>query len=439
MNRIYLTVIISFVVIIANAQTQGGVLSLSREKAIEIAIQKRFDKKAQTVHSQSAQSAINDAKKQWLPDIAGTSETRYNPQLQKTIIPGGILPNYDKPSLLALGGAVNTSYINLSLEQSIYDKEKNIQLALSKNDYQSRLEKEKETEIQIKDEVLKAYLEILLKEFQYKIAEDIQERSIEYLKLSKAKFENGKIIENDYLRVKLDKDNADVAVSVSLQQYKLAKITLCFRLNLPAETKIELSENLNDIAAENKHYSLQQRTELRQSMLQIQKDSILLKGVKQNWFPKISFVANYTYQYQNEKYQFDNKGWWSPYSYLGLKATFPISNILKSKSDVVVKKLTLDESRLRYEHIQTEINFAVSKSISDIENARNNLIVAKANYELAQKIFKNHQQQFSLGMFDYSNLLDTERTLRTSEQQYTEAVYFYMLAYMENQKQTGNL
>jgi len=62
----------------------------------------------------------------------------------------------------------------------------------------------------------------------------------------------------------------------------------------------------------------------------------------------------------------------------------------------------------------------------------------KANYDLSNIIYLNQKQQYDLGSLLYSNLLDTEKTLNTAEQNYIKAVYDYLMAKINYDKALGN-
>ena len=62
----------------------------------------------------------------------------------------------------------------------------------------------------------------------------------------------------------------------------------------------------------------------------------------------------------------------------------------------------------------------------------------KSNYELSQVIYQNQKQQYKIGSLLYSSLLDTDRTLSATEQNYIKAVYDYLLASINYQKAIGN-
>ena len=63
----------------------------------------------------------------------------------------------------------------------------------------------------------------------------------------------------------------------------------------------------------------------------------------------------------------------------------------------------------------------------------------KSNYDLSQKIYKNQQQQFALGAFQFIDLLDTERSLHTTERNYVQAVYDFLVAKINYEKAIGAL
>jgi outer membrane protein TolC len=64
---------------------------------------------------------------------------------------------------------------------------------------------------------------------------------------------------------------------------------------------------------------------------------------------------------------------------------------------------------------------------------------AKKNYKLSQTIYKNQQKQFGIGVFHYTDLLDTKRSLTKTEQNYIKAVYKYLLAKIQYKKVVGEV
>jgi outer membrane protein len=63
--------------------------------------------------------------------------------------------------------------------------------------------------------------------------------------------------------------------------------------------------------------------------------------------------------------------------------------------------------------------------------------ITRTNYQLSGSIYQTQKQQYQLGAFSYGNLLDTERSLSTAEQNYIRAVYDFLLARVNYQQAIG--
>jgi len=63
--------------------------------------------------------------------------------------------------------------------------------------------------------------------------------------------------------------------------------------------------------------------------------------------------------------------------------------------------------------------------------------VAKENYNLSQRVYELKKQQFNLGSFAYEKLLDIEKSLAATEQDYISAVYDFLIAKINYNKALG--
>jgi Outer membrane protein len=63
--------------------------------------------------------------------------------------------------------------------------------------------------------------------------------------------------------------------------------------------------------------------------------------------------------------------------------------------------------------------------------------VAKENYNLSQRVYELKKQQFNLGSFAYEKLLDIEKSLTATEQDYISAVYDFLIAKINYNKALG--
>jgi len=434
-------IVFSGITISANAQAPQKI-SLSLQQAIDTGLKNRFDIQANQYNILVAQNDISKSKEAWIPDVKAYGDIQYNMQIQSTLIPGGFLGS-DKPQLLALG-AKNTSILGISLNQPLYQPGINSSIKIAENKQALEAEKNEQSKIQVKTQIATAYLNVLLKRLQRQIASNEEDRYRKYMDLAQGKFQNGALIENDYLRAKLNYENAKVQLQTASQDYDLSLDKLRNEINIPEETQLILIDSLNGQhnISQNTSDAFSQadtRTEIKQLKIEQTGDQLSLTKMRRNELPTISFVANYAEQFLYIDFNYFKGQWWRPFSYVGLEISIPITSRLKNKNNIREGQFRIAQTKLELQQTESDIHYEIQKALTDLDNAQQNMQSTKSNYDLSQKIYKNQQQQFALGAFQFSDLLDTERSLHTTEQNYVQAVYDYLLAKINYEKAIGGL
>ena len=111
-------VIFIFITTTCHVQAGTDTLRLSRSEAIKIGLQNRFDLKANAYDVRIAASKIIQAKNNLFPEINGSASLKYSPQLQNSVIPGGVLPGFDQSQLVPLT-VKSESVFGLNLSQPV--------------------------------------------------------------------------------------------------------------------------------------------------------------------------------------------------------------------------------------------------------------------------------------------------------------------------------
>jgi outer membrane protein TolC len=341
-------------------------------------------------------------------------------------------------------GAKNASTFGLSLKQPVFEPGINSNIKLAKNKQALTQEKNRQSEIKIEIQIATAYFNVLLKRLQRQIASNEEKRYREYMELAQGKYQHGDLIENDYLRAKLNHENAKVQVQTVTQDYALSLDKLKNEINIPRETQLVLADSLNGetVISENTTGAFNQaegRTEIKQLKIEQLGNKLTLEKMHRNALPTLSFVANYSEQFLYDDFSYFKNQWWKPFSYVGLQLSIPITSNLKNKNNIREERLKIDQTNLELKQTQSDIHFEIQKALTDLDNTRQNVQSTKSNYNLSQTIYKNQQQQFALGAFQFSDLLDTEKSLHTAEQNYVQAVYNYLVAKINYEKAIGAL
>ncbi len=403
---------------------------ISLQQAIQIGLQNRNDLKAEKINTNLAKNNIIQNKKAWIPELKAEGNVQYNTQLSPTFIPKGFL-GFDEGGLVALG-AKSTSAFGLSLKQIIFKPGINTDVKLAKVNLALQKEKIRSNKIDIKNNIATAYLNVLLKKLQVQIAKNEEIRFETYKNLAEGKYKNGTLIKNDYLRAKLDDKNAKINTKTAEQNYELAKVFLKYQMNIPKETSIILTDSIGHLSFiplnKNTILPLKNRTEIKQLKLQQQQNSLQIRKIRQNALPTVSFIGYYAQSYQNQNFHYDESKWWAPNSYIGLQFSIPLTENISNKSNIRKQEWQRQQLKLQLKQEQSDIHYQVQKAATDLQNTTENMQSAKANYKLSQIIYKNQQKQSAIGVFHYSDLLDTEKSLNKAEQNYIQTVYDYMMA-----------
>jgi len=425
----------------SSLSAQNDTLKLTLNEALQLGLTNRFDVKGNHLNIDIAWNRLLKSNKELLPDLSAGEKLVYYGQIQPSIIPAGYL-GFTEPRKIAIGMKNNTSF-SLDLNYTIYKPGLYTDIKIASNNLKLEEERTNKSEINIKIEIAEAYDNILFKSLQYEIALKNENRYKEYFDLTKGKYSNGAILESDMLLAELDYKNAIAGTEKQKQDYTLSIMNLKYKINIPEQTVVVLTDSLHsqdeaDISDVLSADALTKRSEIKQLAIEQTGNELQLKKAKQNYLPSLSLFANYTQFYQGPQFDYSNNFFWAPVNYIGIKLSVPITGKIKNTNSVKEYKLRLVQTDLTQKQKSADIQYEVQESLTRLKNAKQNLITAKDNYLLSQKVYELKKQQYNSGSFSYEKLLDTEKSLSTTEQEYIAAVYNFLIAEISYRKAIGN-
>jgi outer membrane protein TolC len=419
---------------------QIDTIKLSLNQAIELGLNNRFDAKSGVLNIDMAKNKVVMSKKELLPDILANGKITYNGQVEPTIVSAGLL-GFTESQKIALSMKNNTAF-SLDLNYAVYKPGLYTDIKIASNNLDMEKEKNNKSNNDIKVEIAEAYDNVLLKYLQFEIARRNENRYKEYYNLASGKYSNGALLENDMQLAELDYKNAKANSEKQRQNYLLSIQNMKCRINVPLQSVIIFTDSLKssfetNIGVNPTNNAIVNRSEIKQLRIQQLGYELQLKKAKQNYLPTLSLFANYTQFFQNEGFNYSDNFFWSPISYVGAKLSIPISGSFKNINQVKEFNLKLAQSNFEMKQKTTDVQYEMQEAATTLNNARQNLTVTNDNYLLSQKIYELKKQQYSLGSFSYEKLLDTEKSLSTTEQEYITGVYDFLIAKINYQKATG--
>lgn len=423
----------------AVAQTEA--FSLSLKQAIELGLKNRNDIKSGQYDVLISENAVKQSKKGWIPEIEGSADIRYNTELSKTIVPAGVLGN-SEPMAFSLETKTNSVYA-LNLTQPLYKADLINDTRIARNN----LNIEKERRIQVETDIIlsitQSYLNVLLKELQYKLAKENESRYEAYLHIAAGKYKLRALVENDYLKTQLDYQNAIVTAKNQEQDYNLAINALKYHINIQDNAALVLTDSLKSVLLslpfQQQGNTAANRSEVKQLLLAQENNRLQLKKVRQSALPAVSLFGSYASQFQYKSFDYSQNDWWTQYSYVGIKLSLPITSPIKNSSTINEFRLRIVKGDFDLKQKFADVDFEIRQALVEINNAYANLEEAKANLELSKTIISNNKKQFELGVFQYTAILESEKSITTAEEKYIQLTYDYLLARYNWMKATGNV
>lgn len=415
---------------------------ISIDKAIEIGLQNRNDTKANKLSVDIADNTIAKRRKEWLPNITGTANVKYNTQLQEMVADGFGGGGTGGSNTITLG-TKNQSTFSLDLTQNLFKPGIQTDIQIAREEAILEQEKNVEKEIDIKFKVTETYLNTILKDLLLKLASSATERYARYLKIAEDRFELGALTESDVVKARLDYENAKLAQLEAKQNYDLTITQLKYNTNIREDQPIILTDSLETL--KNKYLETDPklteliRTEIKQLRIQSGIYNLQLRKGKQYFLPTISLFANYTTQFQGEDFNYSQQMYWSPYNNVGIKLVLPITGNLNNRSTIKESELKLEQNRFQLLQKQSDLTYEMEKNRTELLNTFTIVQSSKNNLNLSKKVFDVKYATYRVGKEMYNTILDTEASLRTAEQNYVKAVFNYLVATLNYHKSMGTL
>lgn len=364
-----------------------------------------------------------DALSEYLPQIGGSFAFDYNIKRQTTVFPGVMLgsPN----DIEVQFGNKYTGMATLQLDQTIYDQ---ALIYGIKAGVPAKLIAELNRDRNNEDltyNTAAAFFQILVLKEQKKLLVANETQYNELLRIATFRFDKGaeKKVDVDRVVVHLNDVRAD------LKQMDLdidvAYNTLRNAMALSLEDKFSIDENLDF-----KKYLEFQTENLNVKDLigyKLQEQNIVLKEIdlkrkKAAYLPTVDGYARYGEQAFGNEFDkvFDR---WKDFSSMGLKVNIPVFSGGHRDAQIQVSRLELDNAKQDLNQgvidFETKFENASRQLAEDINKLNSN----KTNMDLAKSIYETNKFQYSKGVAQMSDLLDTDFTYRQAESKYMNSLF----------------
>ncbi|XVJ67494.1 MAG: TolC family protein [Lacibacter sp.] len=335
----------------------------------------------------------------------------------------------------------------VSLNQLLFQPDVFVGLIARKTSIEYAKENIAVAEDKIREQVQKAYYQVLIGEEQLKVLQQTLQR------LEKLRADQEQLFKNGFIE-KLDLDKTTVtfnntkATETQLKNIiELGYASLKFTLGLAQTDKLSLTDKLTpELVKQNTlddgTFDYNSRSEVR-LLNNVQKlQQLDVRRNKLGYLPTLSFF--YQFQQQgvlNKNFSaFTGSNWfWFNSNLVGLNLSVPIFDFGVKKNKIQQAQYTLDKTNNILDNTRKAIDFEKHAAQINLRNAIINMDAQQKNLELAEQVYNTTKKKYEQGVGSSFEVLTADTELQRAQGNYFDALYQAVVAKISYLKATGKL
>ena len=416
-NHLLLTIVFCACSIISHAQNK-----ITLDEAIEIALSESNSIKIAEMTIEKTGYAKKGTYSALYPNISANGS--YQRTLKKQVM---AMEMAGQAMEIEVGMSNNVSagitaampLINAQLWQS---------LKLSALDVELAIEQARSSRISMVSQVKQAFYSVLLAKEAYNVYKDVYDNAQKNFEDVEKKYKVGKASEFEYLRAKVNVNNAEPEVFSAENTVTLAIWQLKAIMGIDLATELDVEGSLSDYSNElvasltNDTISFENNTNLLQLKLQDEMLNRTIKMTKFQYIPTLS--AQFSYNYMALGNTFDMN--WNPYSMVALSLNIPIFDGFLKRNNIRQYQKTQDILRLNIEDVERNLNIAMENYRNEMNTSVKRYTAAETTLEMAQKSYDISQKMYEVGKATLVELNDAQLALTQAQLTMSQAIFQYM-------------
>jgi len=478
MKRVFTILTALFFSAVAWAQQEQSA-SFTLEQCIQYALDNSIAAKNADLDKQIAKAKVNETVGIGLPQISGSASIVHNQKLQRffAYYPtaqafGGLDEN--KQPLLNIPGLGDKDVVALqspfqlkssgtasaTINQILFSGSYLVGLKASKTYTELSQRNSDQTDQDIIVQVTKAYYGVLINKERKTLFDDNIARVDSLLRNTSALNQNGFAEKIDVDRVKVNLNNLQSERDKFLNLIDLSIQLLKFQMNYPQEQQIDVVGSIQDLTLNTSIDTYKEGFDYKNrpdyKVLEVNKklQELNIKNTNAANMPSLSAFATLGYStqspnvsgvfktnspFKNGEYPGVGPDTWYNYSQYGVNLSVPIFSGLQRHYRTQQEKLKLIQIDNNFGRLKQSVDFEITQSAVNYNNALKSLSAQKENQQLATNIAHVTKVKYEQGVGSSLEVTDAENSLRTAQTNYYAALYDAMVAKVDLDKAYGRI
>ena len=407
-------------------QTTQNTLTLTLDKALEIALDENPTIKVAAEEIALKKVASKEAWQSLLP------EASLNGSLDHTIKAAEMKLN-DMSFKMGQDGT-NTANAGLSMNLPLFAPAVYRAMSMTKTDIELAVEKSRASELDLINQVTKAYYQLMLAQDSYEVLQGSYKLAEDNFNVVNAKYQQGAVSEFDKISAEVQMRSIKPNVISAANAVTLAKLQLKVLMGITADVDIKTDDNLTNYESmlfanqlKEEDMSLENNTTMKQFELNMKLLEKNVKSLKTNFMPTLSMSFSYQYQslYNPNINFFDYT--WSNSSSLMFNLSIPL---YRASNFTKVKSARIQMRQLDWNRIDTErkLNMQVVSYRNNMTASSEQVVSNKENVMQAEKAVQIAGKRYEVGKGTVLELNSSQVSLTQTQLTYNQSIYDYLVA-----------
>ena len=402
-------------------QTAQNTLTLTLDKALEIALDENPTIKVAAEEIALKKVASKEAWQSLLP------EASLNGSLDHTIKAAEMKLN-DMSFKMGQDGT-NTANAGLSINLPLFAPAVYRAMSMTKTDIELAVEKSRASELDLINQVTKAYYQLMLAQDSYEVLQGSYKLAEDNFNVVNAKYQQGAVSEFDKISAEVQMRSIKPNVISAANAVTLAKLQLKVLMGITADVDIKTDDNLTNYESmlfanqlKEEDMSLDNNTTMKQFELNMKLLEKNVKSLRTNFIPTLSMSFSYQYQslYNPNINFFDYT--WSNSSSLMFNLSIPL---YRASNFTKVKSARIQMRQLDWNRIDTErkLNMQVVSYRNNMTASSEQVVSNKENVMQAEKAVQIAGKRYEVGKGTVLELNSSQVSLTQAQLTYNQSIY----------------
>mgnify|MGYP000787963136 FL=1 len=328
----------------------------------------------------------------------------------------------------------NTANAGLSINLPLFAPAVYRAMSMTKTDIELAVEKSRASELDLINQVTKAYYQLMLAQDSYELLQGSYKLAEDNFNVVNAKYQQGAVSEFDKISAEVQMRSIKPNAISAANAVTLAKLQLKVLMGITADVDIKTDDNLTNYESmlfanqlKEEDVSLENNTTMKQFELNMKLLEKNVKSLKTNFMPTLSMSFSYQYQslYNPNINFFDYT--WSNSSSLMFNLSIPL---YRASNFTKVKSARIQMRQLDWNRIDTErkLNMQVVSYRNNMTASSEQVVSNKENVMQAEKAVQIAGKRYEVGKGTVLELNSSQVSLTQAQLTYNQSIYDYLVA-----------